>query len=144
MYRRALHLILTFAALLACLSTPGLTGVWQCEGRACGTLAWRCCCDAPDETRDTLCSLSSRFPTSASGCNSECGCIWVTAETLPSRAMSAVVVTPPVLASACLPALSMLATALPAAPLRPGIEMRGPPLASTFLPPSGLRAPPLA
>src|SRR5262245_28108106 len=65
----------TLCALLVATFAPRADAVWQCEGRACGSTPWFCCCVSPAEFRDAHCQPSGEPSPGAGLCSSACACV---------------------------------------------------------------------
>lgn len=135
---------LTLLALVLYASAPRAGAAWQCEGRACGTTPWVCCCESPNATHEESCRAVAPPEASTPICTEDCGC-----ELALSPSTTALVANTErggglISSTVCLRVPLPIVAPPPVTATAPRIESRAPlrpPLA--FVSPS-LRAPPIA
>jgi hypothetical protein len=137
-------------ALLAILSgavAPQALATWVCEGRACGTTRWVCCCltqgaaevDAcPDPYQGTVQAPEGSCP------SSDCQCQMTLAESETGATLVAPTTIAPVWHVTALPPGRVVIHCLPTEKIARTAESRGPPRPIVAFASPLLRAPPVA
>lgn len=134
--------LFTLCALLIGTLAPEALATWQCEGRACGTSLWFCCCLSPAESQDSRCAGS--LPAGrdgAGGCRTACNCVLTVRTPDPGRVSMAGSPPTVVLCDLGFPVVCYEVPAKIRMSAR-SFEGRGPPPLSLADAPTALRGPP--
>jgi hypothetical protein len=144
---------LAFLAVMLSVFAPRAGAFWQCEGRACGVVAWACCCVQPTDDHSLDCGpsplqaqahlMSAAHSEETSFCVADCHCTQVIQNLVQPLRRTSFAFSLPITTVAVLPAIAVWDAPRTSAAARP-IESRGPPTSAFHFVSPSLRAPPVA
>lgn len=143
--------MLWFVALLALLvstAAPQAFASWQCEGRACGSSPWQCCCFSLEKEGGDGCSSEAKraaHDAHAGVCpSSDCRCTLVVQATDTTHPSAPAGLSVPHFALAMPQPAPVVPAPLPTEKVARSVESRGPPGPLVALTAHQLRGPPSA